>query len=79
MEFVLIKKVFVSVNMPNVHLGLIDKKAFINASPNDLVIDGKHDDVTILQKDFYNLSYSYRLDEHTSIRVVKELIEVNNQ
>ena len=65
--------------MSNMHPGLIDKRAFTNASPNDLVIDGKHDDVTILRKDFYNLSYSYRLDEHTSIKVVKELIEVNNQ
>ena len=65
--------------MSNMHPGLIDKRAFTNASPNDLVVDGKHDDVTILRKDFYNLSYSYRLDEHTSIKVVKELIEVNNQ
>ena len=64
--------------MSNMHPGLIDKKAFINASPNDLVIDGKHDDVTILRKDFYNLSYSYHLDEHTSIKVVKELIEASN-
>ena len=65
--------------MSNMHPGLIDKRAFINASPNDLVVDEKHDDVTILRKDFYNLSYSYRLDEHTTIKVVKELIEVNNQ
>ena len=65
--------------MLGMHPGLIDKRAFTNASTNDLVVDGKHDDVTILQKDFYNLSYSYRLDEHTSIKVVKELIEVNNQ
>ena len=65
--------------MSNMHPGLIDKRAFINASPNDPVIDEKHDDVTILRKDFFNLSYSYRLDEHTSIKVVKELIEVNNQ
>ena len=79
MEFVLIKKVFASVSMPDVHLGLIYKRAFTNASPDDLVIDGKHDDVTILRKDFYNLSYSYRLDEHTTINVVKELIEANNQ
>ena len=79
MEFVLIKKVFVSVSMPDVHPGLIYKRAFTNASPNDLVVDGKPDDVTILRKDFYNLSYSYRLDEHTSINVVKELIEMNNQ
>ena len=79
MEFVLIKKVFANVSMPDVHPGLSYKKAFINASPNDLVVDGKHDDVTILRKDFYNLSYSYRLDEHTTINVVKELIEVNDQ
>ena len=79
MEFVLIKKVFANVSMPDVHPGLIYKRAFINASPNDLVVDGKHDDVTILRKDFYNLSYSYRLDEHTTINVVKELIEVNDQ
>ena len=79
MEFVLIKKVFVSVSMPDVHPGLIYKKAFVNASPNDLVVDGEHDDVTILRKDFYNLSYSYRLDEHTTINVVKELIEANGQ
>lgn len=57
---------------------LSTKKAFTNASTNDLMIDGKHDDVIILRKDFYNLSYSYRLDEHTSINVVKELIEVND-
>lgn len=79
MEFVLIKKVFVSVSIPDVHPGLIYKKAFTNASPDNLKVDGKHDDVTILRKDFYNLSYSYRLDEHTSINVVKELIEMNNQ
>lgn len=79
MEFVLIRKIYADVHMSNMHPGLIDKRAFINASPNDLVIDGKHDDVTILRKDFYNLSYSYRLDEHTSINVVKELIKVNNQ
>ena len=79
MEFVLIKKVFVSVSMPDVHPGLIYKKAFVNASPNDLVVDGEHDDVTILRKDFYNLSYSYRLNEHTTINVVKELIEANGQ
>lgn len=65
--------------MPDVHPGLIYKKAFTNTSPNDLVVDGKHDDVTIIRKDFYNLSYSYRLDKHTTINVVKELIEVNNQ
>ena len=79
MEFVLIKKVFANVSMPDVHPGLIYKRAFTNASPNDLVVDGKRDDVTILRKDFYNLSYSYRLDEHTTINVVKELIEVNDQ
>lgn len=79
MEFVLIKKVFVSVSMPDVHPGLIYKRAFTNASPNDLVVDGKLDDVIILRKDFYHLSYSYCLDEHTTIKVVKELIEVNNQ
>ena len=79
MEFVLIKKVFASVSMPDVYPGLIYKKAFTNASPNDLVVDGKHDDVIILREDFYNLSYSYRLDEHTRINVVKELIEMNNQ
>ena len=79
MEFVLIKKIFVSVSMPDVYPGLIYKRAFTNASHDDLVVDGKHDDVTILRKDFYNLSYSYRLDEHTSINVVKELIEMNNQ
>ena len=79
MEFVLIKKVFASVSMPDVHPALIYKRAFTNASPNDLVVDGKHDDVIILRKDFYNLSYSYRLDEHTHINVVKELIEMNNQ
>ena len=79
MEFVLIKKVFANVSMPDVHPGLIYKRAFTNASPNDLVVDGKHDDVTILRKDFYNLSYSYRLDKHTYINVVKELIEMNNQ
>lgn len=78
MEFILIKKVFVSVNMPDVHPGLIYKKAFTNASTNDLVVDGKHNGVTILRKDFYNLSYSYHLDKHTSITVVKELIEVND-
>lgn len=79
MEFVLIKKVFVNVSMPDVHPGLIYKRAFTNASLSDLVVDGKHDNVTILRKDFYNLSYSYRLDEHTTIKVVKELIEVNDQ
>lgn len=79
MEFVLIKKVFVSVSISNTHPGLIYKRAFTNASPDDLVVDGKHDDMTILRKDFYNLSYSYRLDEHTTINVVKELIEMNNQ
>ena len=65
--------------MLGMHPGLIDKRAFVNASTNDLVVDGKHDDVTILRKDFYNLSYSYRLDEHTTINVVKELIKVNDQ
>ena len=79
MEFVLIKKVFVSVSMSDVHPGLIYKRAFTNASPNDLIVDGKHDDMIILRKDFYNLSYSYHLDEHTTINVVKELIEMNNQ
>ena len=79
MEFVLIRKIYADVHISNMHPGLIDKKAFVNASPNDLVVDGKHDDVTILRKDFYNLSYSYRLDEHTTINVVKELIEANNQ
>ena len=79
MEFVLIKKIFASVSMPDVHPGLIYKKAFTNASHNDLLVDGKHDDMTILRKDFYNLSYSYRLDEHTTINVVKELIEANDQ
>ena len=79
MEFVLIKKVFANVSMPDVHPGLIYKRAFTNASPNDLMVDEKRDDVTIFRKDFYNLSYSYRLDKHTSINVVKELIEVNNQ
>lgn len=79
MEFVLIRKIYADVHMSNMHPGLIYKRAFINASPNDLVIDEEHDDVTILRKDFYNLSYSYRLDEHTSIKVVKELIEANNQ
>ena len=78
MEFILVKKVFVSVSMPDVHPGLIYKKAFINASTNDLVVDGKHDGVIILRKDFCNLSYSYHLDEHTSIKVVKELIEVSD-
>lgn len=76
---VLIKKIFVSVSMPDVHPGLIYKRAFTNASPNDLVVDGKHDDVTILLKDFYRLSYSYRLDKQTTINVVKELIEVDAQ
>lgn len=79
MEFVLIRKVYADVHMLGMHPGLIDKRAFTNASPNDLVVDGKHDDVTIIRKDFYNLSYNYRLDEHTSINVVKELIETNNQ
>lgn len=79
MEFVLIRKIYADVHMLGMHPGLIDKRAFVNASPNDLVVDGKHDDVIIFQKDFYHLSYSYRLDEHTSIKVVKELIEVNNQ
>ena len=79
MEFVLIKKVFVSVSMPDVHSGLIYKRAFTNASPNDLVVDGKHDDVIILRKAFYHLYYSYSLDEHTTINGVKELIEMNNQ
>ena len=79
MEFVLIKKVFVSVSMPDVHPGLIYKRAFTNASPNDLVVDEEYDDVTILRKDFYNLSYSYCLDDYTTINVVKELIEANNQ
>lgn len=79
MEFVLIRKIYADVHMLGMHPGLIDKRAFVNASPNDLVVDGKPDDVTILRKDFYHLSYSYRLDEHTTINVVKELIEVNNQ
>ena len=79
MEFVLIRKIYADVHMLGMHPGLIDKKALTNASPNDLVVDEKHDDVTILRMDFFNLSYSYRLDEHTSIKVVKELIEVNNQ
>ena len=77
MEFVLIRKIYADIHMLGMHPGLIDKKAFVNASPNDLVVDGKN--VTILRKDFYHLSYSYRLDEHTTINVVKELIEVNNQ
>lgn len=79
MKFVLIRKIYTDVHMLGMHPGLIDKRAFTDASTNDLVVDGKHDDVTILRKDFYNLSYSYRLDEYTSINVVKELIEVNNQ
>lgn len=65
--------------MLDTHPELIDKRAFINASPNDLVVDGKPDDLIILRKDFYHLSYSYRLDEHTTIKVVKELIEVDGQ
>lgn len=44
-----------------------------------IVVDRKHDNVTILRKDFYNLSYSYHLDEHTTIKVVKKLIETNDQ
>ena len=79
MEFVLIRKIYADVHMLGMHPGLIDKRAFTNASTNDLVVDGKYDDMTILRKDFYHLSYSYRLDEHTTINVVKELIEVNNQ
>ena len=65
--------------MLGMHSGLIDKRAFVNASPDDFVVDEKYDDMTILRKDFYHLSYSYSLDEHTTINVVKELIEVNNQ
>ena len=79
MEFVLVRKIYADVHMLGMHPGLIDKRAFVNASTNDLVVDGKPDDVIILRKDFYHLSYSYHLDEHTSINVVKELIEVNNQ
>lgn len=79
MEFVLIRKIYADVHMLGIHPGLIDKRTFVNVSTNDLVVDGKHDDVTILRKDFYNLSYSYRLDKHTTINVVKELIEVNDQ
>ena len=79
MEFVLIRKIYADVHMLGMHPGLIDKRAFTNASPSDLVVDRKPDDVIILRKDFYHLSYSYRLDEHTTINVVKELIEVNNQ
>lgn len=79
MEFVLIRKIYADVHMVNMHPGLIDKRAFTDASSDDLVVDEEHDDVIILRKDSYNLSYSYRLDEHTTIKVVKELIEVNNQ
>ena len=79
MEFVLVRKIYADVHMVNVHPGLIDKKAFVNASPNDLKVDGKPDNLTILQKDFFHLVYRYSIDEHTDITVNKELIEVGKE
>lgn len=80
MEFVLIRKIYADVKISgtSTHPGLIDKRAFMNASPNDLKIEGEHDKLKILRKDIFNLVYQYRLDEHTNIRVVEELIEVDN-
>lgn len=79
MEFVLIRKIYADVHMVNAHPGLIDKRAFVNASPNDLKVDGKPDNLTILQKDFFHLVYRYSIDEHTDITVNKELIEVGKE
>lgn len=79
MEFVLVRKIYADVHMVDVHPGLIDKKAFVNASLNDLKVDGKPDNLTILQKDFFHLVYRYSLDKYTDITVNKELIEVGKE
>ncbi len=78
MEFVLIKKIYVEVDLAGTHPGLIEKQAFVNASFSDLNASNNLDDLQILRKDAMNLAYRYRLDQHTHIRVIEELVDVVN-
>lgn len=79
MKFVLVRKIYVEVDLKGTHPGLIDKHAFTGASSfSDLSANGQYsqvEDLQILRKDAMNLVYRYKLDQHTYLRVVEELIE----
>lgn len=78
MDFILVRKIYVDVDLTGTHPGLIEKKAFLNAHPSDLDVNSQFDELQILRRDASNLVYKYRLDQHTYIRVIEELIEVVN-
>lgn len=78
MDFILVRKIYADVDLTGTHPGLIEKKAFLNAHSSDLNVNSQFDELQILRKDAMNLVYRYRLDQHTYIRVIEELIEVVN-
>lgn len=78
MDFILVRKIYAEVDLTGTHPGLIEKKAFLNAHPSDLDVNSQFDELQILRRDAMNLVYRYRLDQHTYIRVIEELIEVVN-
>lgn len=78
MDFILVRKIYADVDLTGTHPGLIEKKAFLNAHPSDLDVNSQFDELQILSRDAMNLVYRYKLDQHTYIRVIEELIEVVN-